>query len=154
MLLFAVSFESFAIEHGPRLRAGLVSAYGPGVGLDAAAEAMAYGFEHWQRLSTMGNPSGYLYRVGQTAARRSRRSAPTLPAPQLSEMPMIEPGLVPALNDLTEMQRPCVLLVHAFGWKHVETAALLEISESSVRTHIRRGMTKLQEALKENCDVS
>lgn len=57
MLFFVVSFESFAIEHGPRLRAGLVAAYGPDVGLDAAAESMAYGFEHWQRLSTMGNPS-------------------------------------------------------------------------------------------------
>ena len=153
LLLFVVSFESSAIEHGPRLRAGLVSAYGPDVGLDAAAEAMAYGFEHWQRLSTMQNPSGYLYRVGQTAAKRSRRSTPSLPAPPISEMPMIEPGLVPALNDLTELQRTCVLLVRAFGWKHVETAALLEISESSVRTHIRRGMNKLQQALKGNCDV-
>jgi DNA-directed RNA polymerase specialized sigma24 family protein len=154
MLLIVVSFETFAREHGPRLRAGLVSAYGPDVGLDAAAEAMAYGFEHWHRLSEMGNPSGYLYRVGQTAARRSRRRGPALPAPEPSTMPMIEPGLAPALNDLSELQRTCVLLVHAFGWTRVEAALLLGIDESSVRTHIRRGMSKLQGALEENRDVT
>ena len=149
-----MSFESFAREHGPRLRAGLVSAYGPDAGLDAAAEAMAYRFEHWQRLSEMGNPSGYLDRVGQTAAKRSRRAGPALPAPEPSSMPTVEPGLVPALNDLSELQRTCVLLVHAFGWTRVETAGLLDIDESSVRTHIRRGMNKLQRVLEENCDVT
>lgn len=131
-----------------------MSAYGPDVGLDAAAEALAYGFEHWQRLSKMGNPSGYRYRVGQTAAKRTRRAAPALPAPEPSTMPMIEPGLVPALNDLSELQRTCVLLVHAFGWTQVETAELLDINESSVCTHIRRGMDKLQGALQESRDVN
>ena len=77
-----------------------------------------------------------------------------MPIPEPSTMPTIEPGLVPALNDLSEMQRTCVLLVHAFGWTRVEAAGLLDIDESSVRTHIRRGMNKLKGALEENCDVS
>ncbi len=153
MLLVVVSFESFAAEHGPRLRAGLVSAYGPDAGLEAAAEALAYGFEHWHRLSEMENPSGYLYRVGQTAARRERRPPPALPAPEPTATPDFDPGLVPALNDLSELQRTCVLLVHAFGWTRVEAAELLDIDESSVRTHIRRGMKKLHGALEEKQHV-
>jgi hypothetical protein len=61
-----VEFEEFAESTGPRLRAALVAAYGPTDGLDAAAEALAYG---WERLGSMLNPAGYLHRVGQTAAR-------------------------------------------------------------------------------------
>jgi len=56
----------FVERTGSRLRAALVAAYGPDVGADAAAEALAYGFEHWDELESMSNPAGYLYRVGQT----------------------------------------------------------------------------------------
>ncbi|MDY7101032.1 MAG: sigma factor-like helix-turn-helix DNA-binding protein [Actinomycetota bacterium] len=142
-----MSFETFATRAGPRLRAGLVAAYGPEVGADAAAEALAYGWEHWARLSAMANPAGYLYRVGQTAARRSRRPQGYLPAPASGELPEVEPGLVPALEDLTEMQRTCVLLVHAFGWSQTEAAELLDVEHSTVRTHLARGLEKLQAAL-------
>jgi len=34
------------------------------------AEALAYAWENWDRLSSMKNPVGYLYRVGQSRARR------------------------------------------------------------------------------------
>ena len=68
-----MSFDQFAQSVTPRLRAALVAAYGVDIGSDAAAEAMAYAWEHWDRVGEMGNPAGYLYRVGQTAARRLRR---------------------------------------------------------------------------------
>jgi hypothetical protein len=48
--LIGVEFERFAAETGPRLRTALTAAYGPDVGADAAAEALAYGWEHWPRL--------------------------------------------------------------------------------------------------------
>jgi RNA polymerase sigma-70 factor (ECF subfamily) len=59
-----VTFEQFVRERGPGLRAALVAAYGPQIGLDAASEALAYGWEQWARLRTMENPAGYLFRVG------------------------------------------------------------------------------------------
>lgn len=132
---------------GPRLRAGLVAAYGPNDGLDAAAEALAYGWEHWERLGTMLNPAGYLYRVGQTAARRSRQPLPRLPVPDPVELPEFEPGLASALEQLTEPQRVCVMLVYSFGWPQVDAADLLNIDPSTVRTHLARGLSKLQAAL-------
>lgn len=152
-LSLVVSFETFALRDGPRLRAGLVAAYGAQVGLDAAAEAMAYGWEHWDRLEVMGNPAGYLYRVGQTAARKARRPARIAPPVELASIPDVEPALIPALADLSELQRTCVLLVVAFGWTRVETGDLLGIDESTVRTHLRRGLARLQNALEVPTDA-
>ena len=152
-LSLVVSFESFADEAGPRLRAGLVAAYGPQAGLDAAADALAYGWEHWDHVGALDNPAGYLYRVGQTAARRARRVGPlAMPADHVS-IPDVEPALAPALNELSESQRICVLLVVAFGWSHVETGDLLGIDESTVRTHLRRGMARLKATLEATTDV-
>ena len=82
---------------GPRLRTALIAAYGPDAGADAAAEAMAYGWEHWTRLAEMENPAGYLFRVGQSAARSARRPQGHLPVPSPQELPAFEPGLIPAV---------------------------------------------------------
>ncbi len=150
MLSVVVTFEDFVAAHGPRLRAGLIAAYGPECGVDAAAEALAYGWEHWHRLAAMGNPSGYLYRVGQTAARRARRAAPMLPTPPPTVVADFEPRLIPALIALTDSQRVCVVMVHAYGWGQTEIAELLDISPSSVRTHLARGLAHLQQALEVN----
>ena len=129
------------------MRAGLVAAYGPETGQDAAAAALAYGWEHWDRVSGLENPAGYLFRVGQTAARRSFRKQGFLPVPEPDELPSFEPGLLPALEDLTESQRTAVVLVHGFGWSQVEVAELLDVSASTLRTHLSRGLAKLQNAL-------
>jgi RNA polymerase sigma-70 factor (ECF subfamily) len=142
-----VTFEEFASTVGKRLRAGLVAAYGPDLGLDVTAEALAYGWEHWPRVSAMENPAGYLYRVAQTAARRAQRRHGFLPAPSSPDLPDFEPRLLPALEELTEIQRTCVVMVHAYGWGQTEVAELLEISPSSVRTHIARALDRLQRAL-------
>jgi RNA polymerase sigma-70 factor (ECF subfamily) len=142
-----MTFEEFAETAGRRLRAGLIAAHGPQVGLEAAADALAYGWEHWERLSHMENPAGYLYRVGQTAARRANRPLRLLPEPPPGELADFEPRLLPALEHLTEHQRVTVVLVCAFGWLQSEVAGLLEISHSSVRTHLARALAKLGEEL-------
>ena len=142
-----VTFEEFAESAGVRLRAGLIAAYGPTVGSDATAEALAYGWEHWSRVGTMANPAGYLFRVGQTAARSTRRREGFLPVPSSAELPDFEPALLPALEALSESQRVCVVLVHGYGWTQVEVAGLLEITPSTVRTHLARALANLQHAL-------
>ncbi len=142
-----MTFEEFAATSARRVRVALVAAYGPDVGMDAAAEAMAYGWENWERLEAMGNPAGYMYRVGQSAARRLNRPQGHLPAPPPDRLPDIEPGLIPALNELSESQRVCVVLVHAYGWPQVEVAEVLEIAAQTVRTHLSRAMARLQSAL-------
>jgi DNA-directed RNA polymerase specialized sigma24 family protein len=148
-----VTFEEFAVADSARLRAGLVAAYGPDVGADAAAEAMAYAFEHWDRLSSMSNPVGYLYRVGQTEARRQLRPRGYLPAQPARGLPEFEPALAPALEALTEPQRVAVVMVHALGWAQVDVAAVLEVDVSTLRTHLARALRKLRLALEVTSDV-
>jgi DNA-directed RNA polymerase specialized sigma24 family protein len=147
------SYDEFVVASGDRLRAALVSAYGLEVGIEAASEALAYGWESWERLQTMSNPVGYLYRVGQTAAARHRRAQPRLDRPLPNELPDFEPGLVPALEQLSEQQKVCVLLVHGHGWTRTDAAELLDISPDTVRTHLERGMAKLQRLLKVSGDA-
>ena len=100
-----MTFEEFVGERGPGLRAALVAAYGPEVGLDAASEALAYGWEDWSRLQAMDNPTGYLFRVGQSAARQLMRRLAALPSPPHDELPDFDPGLLPALAALSDGQR-------------------------------------------------
>jgi DNA-directed RNA polymerase specialized sigma24 family protein len=95
----------------------------------------------------MESPAAYLFRVGQTSARRSRRRQGHLPVPDSVDLPHFEPGLLPALGRLSESQRTAVLLVHAFGWPQSEAADLMGISVSSIRTHLARAVSKLQEVL-------
>lgn len=66
-------FEHFVAGDGARLRRVLVARYGVEVGWDACAEALAYGWTHWERVGAMDNPAGYLCRVAVSATRRHRR---------------------------------------------------------------------------------
>ena len=43
------------------------------MGAEVTAETMAWACEHLDELAEMENPAGYLYRVGQSQARRLAR---------------------------------------------------------------------------------
>ncbi len=117
-------------------------------GLDAAAEAIAYGWQHWGRVAKMANPAGYLYRVGQSSARREfRRHEVGLPGSDSTMLPDYDPGLLPALRSLSDQQRVAVVMVHGYGWSQADVAAVLNVSHATVRTHIARGIAHLQQAL-------
>jgi hypothetical protein len=53
----ADSFTEFARATEQRLRVALCAALGPERGREAAADALAYGWEHWDRISEMDNMS-------------------------------------------------------------------------------------------------
>lgn len=141
------SFESFVLRHELGLRRALVAAVGVEAGLDAASEALAYGWEHWDRLQGMENPGGYLYRVGRSHARRSGDRFVELPGVEDPGLPWVEPALPDALSRLPEMQRSAVLLVHTFGYSLSETAVLLGLAKGTVQTHIERGLANLRRAM-------
>lgn len=144
----AASFTEFFAAVQPRLRHALAAALGADVGVEAAQEALAWGWEHWDRLQAMDNPAGYLYRVGRSRSRRLRRRPVRLPAVQPSNpLPWVEPELPAALQLLSEKQRTAVLLVHSLGWTYAETAETLNISMGSVQTHAKRGLDRLRKAL-------
>lgn len=68
------AFAGFVRQTGPGLKHALMAALGAEVGMEAASEAMAYGWEHWDRVGRMENPGGYLYRVGRNWGRRRLRT--------------------------------------------------------------------------------
>ena len=139
-------FTRFARDAEPRLRIALAAAVGQERGAEATAEALAYGWEHWDRLESMENPVGYLYRVGRTSVRSVRRLQ--LPPMPLTRSPIVEPALPAALAKLSDRQRVVVVLVHGFDWKHTEVAELLGVDTPTVATHLRRGLAKLRRHLK------
>lgn len=141
------SFTVFVEEVEPRLRRALSVAFGIELGEEATADALAYAWEHWERIENMENPAGYLYQVGRSRARRRKVPRPTFPAMLAGYSPWVEPGLPEALSRLTENQRTTVWLIHGFEWTLDETARLLDISISSVRKHLARGERKLRNAL-------
>ncbi len=141
------AFSAFVREIEPRIRRALCVAFGIDVGVEATADAFAYAWEHWPRVSEMGNPAGYLYKVGRSKARNGRRHPPLFPAVSNHTMPWVEPGLPDALGGLTEMQRVTVWLVHGYQWTLTETSELLDVSVSTVRKHLERAEKKLQRSL-------
>lgn len=141
-------FARFVGEAEPRLRRALVAAYGPQAGREATVDALAWAWTNWERLAPMTNPTGYLYRVGQSAARQARRPLRVVPAePSGGEPPWVEPELEPALLALTEQQRVAVVLCHGLQWTHREVADLLDLSPSTVQNHVERGLANLRRAL-------
>ena len=139
--------ERLLAEIEPRIREALVAAYGPEVGVEACADALVWAWEHRDRLAGISNPAGYLFRVGQSAARAYHRPQGFLPAPDPGRIPNIEPALAPTLEELSQPQRVAVVAVHCFGWSQQEVADLLGVSHSTVRTHLTRGLDKLRKSL-------
>lgn len=145
----AESFEAFMERVEPRVRRALVAAFGPETGREAAAEAFAYAWERWSRVSKMQNPAGYVYRTGvsrATDATRKRRKPLFPPEEQHSDV-WFEPGLSTALEGLSERQRSAILLIHGYGWTYEEVAQLVGVTRATVQTHVDRGMRKLRHEL-------
>ena len=147
------SFETFVRTDGERLRRVLASQYGVEVGVDAADAALAWAWEHWDRVEAMDNPAGYLYRVARTRAGRAveRGRRVTLPSEPRSvtdeHSAQVAIDLADALRDLTERQRVAVLMVHAYGWTPTELADLMGLPAVTIRSHLRRGLRRLRTAL-------
>ena len=138
------SFTEFVQVVEPRLKRALVAAFGRDAGMDAAAEALAHGWEHWERVRDMTNPAGYLWGVGRNKARSRRRSKLVFPEVPVHHDPWIEPALPGAMARLSESQRTAVFLIHGFEWTYAEVAELLGVSVPTVQKHAERGMAKLR----------
>ena len=144
-------FDQFVADVGAQLRRVLIAHHGVEVGNDVTDEALAYAWEHWERLRAMDNPAGYLYRVGSSASRRHRRwrRRVDLPVERRGSEEPSDPGLHTALATLSGPQRVCVVLVHVYDWTYQQTADVTGYSVAAVTNHVHRGLGKLRRALGE-----
>ena len=142
------SFTEFVKAAELRLQCALVPLLGLEPAREATAEALAYGWEHWDRLSVMENPAGYLYRVGVGKGRRTKVSLHIAYEPRAVDSPAwFEPGLAGALESLSEKQRVVVSLVHGYGWSLTEVAQLLGVGKSTVQSYEQRALDRLRRKL-------
>lgn len=140
----------FVGESAEGLRRAFVARYGLELGCEVHAEAMVWAASHCEELAAMTNPVGYLFRVGQSAARKHLRwSRRPVELPAVTEVgePHLEPGLPDALTELSPDQRTAVLLVHGFGWSYAEVADVLDTTTTAVTNHVHRGLTRLRRSL-------
>ena len=141
-------FDGFVARVESRLRVALVATYGAQDGRAATVDALSWAWEHWDRLKSMDNPVGYLYRVGQSATRRHAVKPIPVDGQQTDHEPMgVSPELAHAIGQLPLQQRTVVMLVHAFGWTQRDVARVLEVNPSTVREHLGRAMTRLTDDL-------
>ena len=145
-------FEVFVAADGLKLRRIFTARYGVEVGGDIHAESLAWAWEHWEKLRTMENPVGYLYRVAQSASRPHRRWKVRTSFP--AHMPERwhvdrDPTLFASLQGLTDNQRTAVLMVHGHGWSYAEVAEALSCSVPAVTNYVHRGLAILRRDLQE-----
>lgn len=131
-----------------QVRRALVARYGPDIGADCTSEAARWAVENAARLATMHNPAGYLYRVGQTEARRllrwHRRTVSFPAEPTWDDSPPFDDDLFDALKRLRPNHRTAVLLVHGYGFSYGEVADLLDVAETAVTNYVHRGLKQLR----------
>jgi DNA-directed RNA polymerase specialized sigma24 family protein len=144
-------FVAFVETIEPRLRRALMAAYGFEVGRDAAAEALAWAWEHWDAMGGISIPLGYLFRVGQSRVRR--RKVRVLHSRNPWAEPWVEPQLSAALRSLSAKQRVSVVLVHGYAWTLAEVGTLLGIKETTVQNHVERGLARLRNELGVDSDA-
>lgn len=138
-------FRQFVLGAEPRLRRALLGAVGVDRVDDAVGEALAYAFEHRERLLVMSNAVGYLFRVGQSKTRR--RKPLRLFRDEPPSLPEVEPSLIGSLLALPESQRTAVWLAHGCGWTHPEISEALGVTPSTVATHVARALARLRTEL-------
>ena len=139
------TFTRFVEDYEPRLRQSLMAACGGEIGRDAAAEALVYGWDNWDRIGRMENPSGYLFKVGLSRGRNAlSKRRPLFDPVEPARIPDVEPRLPEALAGLSERQRTVVVLIHCFQWTQSEVAGLLSLSKTTVQNHLERGMSALR----------
>ena len=146
-------FEEMIEAVQERLERAFLARYGAEVAPDLTAEVIAWAWEHRSELGAMANPAGYLFRVGQSRARRYlrwRRGSVVFPAEPASDgrgSGRFEPGLEEALGALNPDQRTAVVLVHCFGWTQPEVAEFLDVELHTVRNRVHRGLARLRRNL-------
>lgn len=129
-----------------RLRRSLVAALGHDAGPAATGIAVAYGWEHRERLDTFDGPVGHLYRVGRSRTAPRGRGPAFRPVPdELTDE--IEPHLPVALGTLPERQRAALTMVEAAGWTVDEAAEALDITVRTLRLEVADGLERLRTEL-------
>lgn len=120
---------------------------------DAAIEALAKAHFRWRRIGTHPWREAWVLRVAVNEAIRR------LPKPEasafvetsdLADTVVLRQTLTVALRKLPRRQCEVIVLRYLVGLSETEVADALQISHGSVKTHLRRGLSRLREIVGRN----
>lgn len=142
-----VRFEDLFISERRRLFIALCGIVGdPSEAEEVEQEAFVRVLERWDRVATMADPIGYLYRVARNVFRsRCRRAhvAATVVFAERETDRIAEIDdrdlVIRLLTTLSPHQRAAIVLTGAFAYSSEEAGELLGIPASSVRVLTSRG---------------
>jgi DNA-directed RNA polymerase specialized sigma24 family protein len=141
------SFAEWAECVEPRLRHALTASFGSQAGAEAAADALAFAWEHWDEVRVKADPLAFVYGVGRNKARRGARRRPVFLPVVVQRLPHVEPQLAAAIAGLPERQRVVVTLVYGYEWTLSEVADLLGTAKTTVQNHAERGLERMRKSL-------
>src|SRR5207302_791682 len=115
-------------------------------------------WERWPRVSTLPDPTGYLYRTAMNvfrsrlrrAAVALRKTAGRMPADDLLEAVEGRDAAVRAMAAITPRQRAAVVLTDLLGFTSEEAAEALGVAAVTVRVLASRGREGLRKAMGED----
>jgi RNA polymerase sigma-70 factor, ECF subfamily len=115
-------------------------------------------WERWERIGTLSDPVGYLYRTAMNAFRsRTRRAALAMKrtlrvTPRDDGIASVEANdaVLRALSLLPTRQRAAVVLTDLLGYSSEEAARMLGVRASTIRTHASRAHSALKHTMGED----
>lgn len=127
---------------------------------DLAAEALARTYSRWEEVNGLEYRDAWVMRITTNLAldslRRDRSLAKALaqmaglredvaePASGLSDETAVRLALAEALRKLPRRQREVIVLRYLCEFDSRKIAGLLKMKESTIRTHVQRGLTALR----------
>lgn len=153
--------EFFAAEHDPLLRMCWAMVTDRDTARDVAQETMCRAYQRWDVISgPASNPAAWCRTVALNLIRSDWRRKRTASEARLTvvtvheDSPVSDPDLVAALRALADWQREAIVLHHLLDLDVAGCAALMEISESSVKAHLQRGRAHLETLLGDRLEVA
>jgi RNA polymerase sigma-70 factor (ECF subfamily) len=150
----ATAFETFFEQERVRLFGALFAITGSRhEAEDISQEAFLRLWERWDRIVTIDDPAGYLYRTAMNVFRDRRRrivlgmrrAVRLSPSPDGFEAVEDRAVAAAVLGSLTPRQRAAIVLTEGLGYTAEEAGALLGIRDSTVRALHHQARTALRD---------
>jgi RNA polymerase sigma-70 factor (ECF subfamily) len=145
-----LTFDAFWTDQRERIGRALAMTIGDiDLATEAVDEAMARAYQRWNRVGSLENPAGWVYRVGlnwtRSIHRRRRRIPPAwLATPQAStDDSGLDPSIDSAMAALPEAQRAVVVCRVLLGWSEAQTATVLHVRPGTVKSRLSRALDEL-----------
>jgi len=151
--IVALAFEEFFEAERARLfRALVLVTHDPAEAEDVTQEAFVRVWERWDRVHTLDDPVGYLFKTAMNLHRSALRRAVTAAKRSLRPPDEHDPlqevldhdEAVRSLAALTPRQRAAVVVTELLGYSSEEAGAILGIRSGTVRTLTAQARAVLQ----------